>query len=101
MFIELKEHADYLKTEMEDKQKRLEAVKKSLISVEAKDGDINKRIDRAFKVYELLEKRLDSFKMLPAANKKPLTQAEQEFKSQLGPFHVFSDYVFFPCSFRC
>ncbi|AQK45993.1 Nuclear pore complex protein NUP88 [Zea mays] len=86
VFIELKEHADYLKTEMEDKQKRLEAVKKSLISVEAKDGDINKRIDRAFKVYELLEKRIDSFKMLPAANKKPLTQAEQEFKSQLDRF---------------
>ncbi|XP_066345828.1 nuclear pore complex protein NUP88 isoform X2 [Miscanthus floridulus] len=86
VFIELKEHADYLKTEMGDKQKRLEAVKKSLISIEAKDGDINKRIDRAFKVYELLEKRIDSFKMLPAANKKPLSQAEQEFKAQLDRF---------------
>lgn len=73
-----------MKTELEDKQKRLEAVKKSLLSIETKDQDINKRIDRAFKVYELLEKRIDSFKMLPAANKKPLSQTEQEFKAQLG-----------------
>lgn len=73
-----------MKTELEDKQKRLEAVKKSLLSIETKDQEINKRIDRAFKVYELLEKRIDSFKMLPAANKKPLSHAEQEFKAQLG-----------------
>ncbi|RLM74468.1 nuclear pore complex protein NUP88 [Panicum miliaceum] len=86
VFIELKEHADYVKTELEDKQKRLEALKKSLLSIETKDQDINKRIDRAFKVYELLEKRIDSFKMLPAANKKPLSQAEQEFKAQLDRF---------------
>jgi len=86
VFIELKEHADYVKTELEDKQKRLEAVKKSLLSLETKDQEINKRIDRAFKVYELLEKRIDSFKMLPAANKKPLSQAEQEFKAQLDRF---------------
>jgi len=86
---------------MEDKQKRLEAVKKSLISIEAKDGDINKRIDRAFKVYELLEKRIDSFKMLPAANKKPLSQAEQEFKAQLGPFMFYLISHSSPCSFMC
>ncbi|KAL6651343.1 hypothetical protein ACP70R_010268 [Stipagrostis hirtigluma subsp. patula] len=86
VFIELKEHADYVKTEIEDKQKRLEAVKQSLRSIEARDQDINKRIDRAFKVYELLEKRIDSFKMLPAANKKPLSRAEQEFKAQLDRF---------------
>jgi len=86
---------------MEDKQKRLEVVKKSLISIEAKDGDINKRIDRAFKVYELLEKRIDSFKMLPAANKKPLSQAEQEFKAQLGPFMCYLISHSSPCSFMC
>lgn len=86
---------------MEDKQKRLEAVKKSLTSIEAKDGDINKRIDRAFKVYELLEKRIDSFKMLPAANKKPLSQAEQEFKAQLGPFMCYLISHSSPCSFMC
>jgi len=86
---------------MKDKQKRLEAVKKSLISIEAKDGDINKRIDRAFKVYELLEKRIDSFKMLPAANKKPLSQAEQEFKAQLGPFMCYLISHSSPCSFMC
>jgi nuclear pore complex protein Nup88 len=86
---------------MEDKQKRLEAVKKSLMSIEAKDGDINKRIDRAFKVYELLEKRIDSFKMLPAANKKPLSQAEQEFKAQLGPFMCYLISHSSPCSFMC
>ena len=86
---------------MEDKQKRLEAVKKSLISIEAKDGDINKRIDRAFKVYELLEKQIDSFKMLPAANKKPLSQAEQEFKAQLGPFMCYLILHSSPCSFMC
>ncbi|KAK3141567.1 hypothetical protein QOZ80_4BG0335530 [Eleusine coracana subsp. coracana] len=86
VFIELKEHADYVKTEIENKQKRLEALEQSFRSIEAKDQDINKRIDRAFKVYELLEKRIDSFKMLPAANKKPLSRAEQEFKAQLDRF---------------
>ncbi|XP_024311354.1 nuclear pore complex protein NUP88 [Brachypodium distachyon] len=86
VFIELKEHADYVKTEIEDKQKRLQAVKQSLLSIEAKDQDISKRIDRASKVYDLLEKRIESFKMLPAANKKPLSQAELEFKSQLDRF---------------
>ena len=84
VFIELKEHADYVETEIEDKQKRLQAVKQSLQSIESKDQELNKRIDRASKVYDLLEKRIESFKMLPAANKKPLSQAELEFKSQLG-----------------
>jgi nuclear pore complex protein Nup88 len=86
VFIELKEHSDYVKTEIEDKQKLLEALEQSFRSIEAKDQNINKRIDQAFKVYELLEKRIDSFKMLPAANKKPLSRAEQEFKAQLGPY---------------
>ncbi|KAF0930613.1 hypothetical protein E2562_033810 [Oryza meyeriana var. granulata] len=86
VFIELKEHADYLKTEIEDKQKRLLAVKQSLLSVEAKDQEINNRINRAFKVYDLLEKRIEGFKILPAANKKPLSRAEQEFKAQLDRF---------------
>jgi nuclear pore complex protein Nup88 len=62
----------------------LQAVKQSLLSIEAKDQDINNRINRAFKVYDLLEKRIEGFKILPAANKKPLSQAEQEFKAQLG-----------------
>jgi nuclear pore complex protein Nup88 len=84
VFIELKEHEDYVKTEIEDKQKRLQAVKQSLLSIEAKDEELNRRVDRASKVYDLLEKRIESFKMLPAANKKPLSQAELEFKSQLG-----------------
>ena len=84
VFIELKEHADYVETEIEDKQKRLQAVKQSLQSIESKDQELNKRIDRASKVYDLLAKRIESFKMLPAANKKPLSQAELEFKSQLG-----------------
>ncbi|KAM3389286.1 hypothetical protein ACQJBY_011421 [Aegilops geniculata] len=86
VFIELKEHEDYVKTEIEDKQKRLQAVKQSLLSIEAKDEEINRRVDRASKVYDLLEKRIESFKMLPAANKKPLSQAELEFKSQLDRF---------------
>ncbi|KAK1685329.1 hypothetical protein QYE76_046177 [Lolium multiflorum] len=86
VFIELKEHGDYVKTEIEDKQKRLQAVKQSLLSIETKDQELNKRIDRASKVYDLLEKRIESFKMLPAANKKPLSQAELEFKSQLDRF---------------
>jgi nuclear pore complex protein Nup88 len=94
-----------VKTEIEDKQKRLQALEQSFRSIEAKDQDINKRVDRAFKVYQLLEKRIDSFKMLPAANKKPLSQAEQEFKAQLGlysltltlhcflQFHVITEFV--------
>ncbi|OAY66753.1 Nuclear pore complex protein NUP88 [Ananas comosus] len=86
VYIELKEHADYLKTVIDDQQKRLHAVKQSLARYETKEQGINDRIDRAFKVYELLEMRLESFKTLPARNKKPLSRAEREFKAQLDRF---------------
>ncbi|XP_072969396.1 nuclear pore complex protein NUP88 [Typha angustifolia] len=86
VYIELKEHAGYLKTVIDDQQKRLHATKQLLKEFNAKDQVIEGRIDRAFKVYELLEKRLQSFKTLPAANKKPLSRAEREFKAQLDRF---------------
>jgi hypothetical protein len=50
-------------------------------------------------VYELLEKQIDSFKMLPAANKKPLSRAEQELKGTAWSVFVDADLTLFACSF--
>ncbi|KAG1346972.1 Nuclear pore complex protein NUP88 [Cocos nucifera] len=86
VYIELKEHAGYLKTIIEDQHKHLHETKQLLLNVEAKEQGIKNRIDRAFKVYELLEQRLQNFKKLPGASKKPLSRAEREFKAQLERF---------------
>lgn len=84
MYIELKEHAGYLETIIGDQHKHLHETKQLLLNVEANEQSIKNRIDRAFKVYELLEQRLQNFKKLPGASKKPLSRAEREFKAQLG-----------------
>ncbi|XP_010924188.2 nuclear pore complex protein NUP88 isoform X2 [Elaeis guineensis] len=86
VYIELKEHAGYLKTIIEDQHKHLHETKQLLLNVEAKERGIKNRIDRAFKVYELLEQRLQNFKKLPGASKKPLSRAEREFKAELERF---------------
>ncbi|XP_008787622.1 nuclear pore complex protein NUP88 [Phoenix dactylifera] len=86
VYIELKEHAGYLKTIIEDQHKHLHETKQLLLNVEAKEQGIKNRTDRAFKVYELLEQRLQNFKKLPGASKKPLSRAEREFKAELERF---------------
>lgn len=73
-----------MKANIDNQNKRLNEVKQSLLNAEAKQAVIKDRISRAFKVYELLEQRLQNFRMLPGANKKPLSKAERDFKAQLG-----------------
>ncbi|RZR88131.1 hypothetical protein BHM03_00015651 [Ensete ventricosum] len=84
VYVELKEHAGYLQTFLNDQNKRLREAKQSILNIEAKEADIRNRIDRSFKVYELLDQRLQNFRNLPATNKKPLSRAEHEFKAELG-----------------
>ncbi|ONK77958.1 uncharacterized protein A4U43_C02F12710 [Asparagus officinalis] len=86
VFVELEHHEDYQKTIMANQSKRLHDAKQLLLNVEEKEQDVKDRISRAFKVYELLEQRLQNFRMLPGANKKPLSRAERDFKSQLEGF---------------
>ncbi|XP_065012085.1 nuclear pore complex protein NUP88-like [Musa acuminata AAA Group] len=86
VYVELKEHAGYLQTFLNDQNKRLREAKQSILNIEAKEADIRNRIDRSFKVYELLDQRLQNFRNLPATNKKPLSRAEHEFKAELDRF---------------
>ncbi|XP_042456339.1 nuclear pore complex protein NUP88-like [Zingiber officinale] len=83
VYIELKEHSGYLHKVLKEQHKRLSEAKQSIANAEA---DIKNRIVRAFKVYELLDQRLQNFRSLPGANKKPLTRAESEFKAELDRF---------------
>lgn len=84
VFIELKEHSGYQHKVLKEQHKRLSEAKQSVVNAEAKEADIKNKIIRAFKVYELLDQRLQNFRSLPGANKKPLTRAESEFKAELG-----------------
>ncbi|WOL01647.1 hypothetical protein Cni_G10364 [Canna indica] len=83
VFVELKEHAGYLQAVLNDQNKRVREAKQSILKVEAKEAGIRNRIDRAFKVYELLNQRLENFRKLPGVNKKPLSIAEREFMAEL------------------
>lgn len=92
VYIELKHHTNYQKMVLEDQNKRLGDTKQLLLNIEAKEPVIKDRIDRAFKVYELLEQRMQNFKTLRGANRKPLSRAELDFKAQLERFaHVELD----------
>jgi len=83
---------------IDSQNKRLDDAKQLLSNVEGKQRGIKDRISRAFKVYELLEQRLQNFRMLPGANKKPLSRAEREFKTQLGTQDCISQtFYMFPC----
>ncbi|KAJ0966402.1 hypothetical protein J5N97_027540 [Dioscorea zingiberensis] len=86
VYIELKEHGDHLKTITSNQHECVNEAMQKLSTLESKEANINDRISRAFQVYGNLEQRLQSFKKLPGSNKRPLSRAELEFKSQLDRF---------------
>ncbi|KAG0463809.1 hypothetical protein HPP92_019878 [Vanilla planifolia] len=83
VYIELEQHGDYVKTIIENQLNRVKEVEQSLLKVRNNEKGIEDRIAHAFKVYELLEQRLQNFKALPASNKKPLSKAERQFDADL------------------
>ncbi|KAL0902895.1 hypothetical protein M5K25_028426 [Dendrobium thyrsiflorum] len=83
VYIELEQHGEYVKTITDTQLKRLKEVEQCLSKLEKNEKGVEERISRAFKVYELLEQRLKNFEVLPAANKKPLSNAEREFNADL------------------
>ncbi|MQL83873.1 hypothetical protein Taro_016375 [Colocasia esculenta] len=83
VYIELKQHGEYLKAMLDRQHLQLQEVNELLHRLEDKEPKLNDRITGAFEVYKHLEQRLKNLKNLPAANRKPLSKAEREFKVQL------------------
>ena len=84
VYVELKQHGDHLKAILGEQHSRLQGTGELLRRVEEKQPQLEARINRAAQVYRSQESRLRSFKNLPATERKPLSQAEREFKAQLG-----------------
>ncbi|CAA6669467.1 unnamed protein product [Spirodela intermedia] len=83
VYVELKQHGDHLKAILGEQHARLQVVGESLSRLEDKQPRLTSRINRATEVYRIQERRLQSFKNLPGADRKPLSKAEREFKTQL------------------
>ncbi|KAJ1698028.1 hypothetical protein LUZ63_006540 [Rhynchospora breviuscula] len=84
--IELKQRTGYLKSLIEEQNKRVNAVKKLLETVETKEDQIQERIECACSSHADLEKRLNKLRSLPLVHKKPLSKAERDFRGQLDRF---------------
>ncbi|CAA7406424.1 unnamed protein product [Spirodela intermedia] len=78
VYVELKQHGDHLKAILGEQHARLQVVGESLSRLEDKQPRLTSRINRATEVYRIQERRLQSFKNLPGADRKPLSKAERE-----------------------
>ncbi|XP_078436480.1 nuclear pore complex protein-like protein [Wolffia australiana] len=81
--VELGQHGEHVGVIVREQQARLKEAGEVLSKVERKQRQLRARIDRAVEVYRAQERRLQSFRSLPAADRKPLSAAEKEFKAQL------------------
>lgn len=63
---------------------RLSDAQEKLVKVEDKQMIIDERIALAVNKHDCLERRLQRLRNLPAYQKKPLSRAERDFKSELG-----------------
>lgn len=84
MHFELKHHGPQLKRIIDDQHARLEEAQQKILKVEAKQPDLEERIDHAIQFHNSLEQRLQRLRNLPGVHRKPLSRAEQEFKSEIG-----------------
>ncbi|KAG9459171.1 hypothetical protein H6P81_003679 [Aristolochia fimbriata] len=89
VYIQLKNHSDHLKRTVADQHARLSDSKQILSKVEEKQPILEDRLKCALQAYAVLVERLQNFKSLPGANKRPLSRAEREFKSQLDQYKDF------------
>ncbi|OMO76032.1 hypothetical protein COLO4_25704 [Corchorus olitorius] len=86
VYFELKHHGPQLKRIIDDQNARLDDAQQKISKVEAKQSMLDERIDRAVDLHNSLEQRLQCLRSLPGAHKKPLSRAEQQFKSELDQF---------------
>ncbi|KAL5984457.1 hypothetical protein ACLOJK_018562 [Asimina triloba] len=83
VYVELKHHGSYLKRILTDQHERLHQAKQKLNNVEEKQRSLDDRLLHAVQTYGILDERLKRFRSLPGPNKRPLSRAERDFKSQL------------------
>ncbi|XP_021295358.1 nuclear pore complex protein NUP88 [Herrania umbratica] len=86
VYFELKHHGPQLKRIIDDQHARLNEAQQKILNVETKQSMLEERIDRAVRLHNSLEQRLQHLRSLPGAHKKPLSRAEREFKSELDQF---------------
>ncbi|KAK7860605.1 nuclear pore complex protein nup88 [Quercus suber] len=84
--FEIKHHGPQLKRIIDDQHARLVGAQRKLQKVEDKQSNLEERIDRATRLHNFLEQRLQRLRSLPGVHKKPLSRAEREFKSELEHF---------------
>ena len=94
MYFELKHHGPQVKKIIEDQHSRLHEVQQKLLKVEEKQGKIEDRIHHATEQHSSLEERLQRLRNLPGVQRKPLSKAEREFKSELGEYFVMCIEMF-------
>ncbi|GLT31465.1 hypothetical protein SLA2020_061980 [Shorea laevis] len=86
VYFELRHHGPQLKRIIDDQHARLDEAQQKILKVEAKQSILEERIDHAIQRHNSLEQRLQHLRNLPGVHRKPLSRAEQEFKSELDQF---------------
>ncbi|GMP69377.1 hypothetical protein CsSME_00028665 [Camellia sinensis var. sinensis] len=86
VYFELKHHGPQLKKIIEDQHGRLREAQQKLLKIEEKQEIIENRISHATQMHSHFEERLRRLRKLPGVQKKPLSKAEREFKSELDRF---------------
>ena len=88
MYFELKHHAPQVTRIIDDQHARLGEAHEKILKVENKQSILEERIDRAVKLHNFLEQRLQRLRDMPGVHKKPLSRAERDFKSELGNYFL-------------
>ncbi|KAL2541732.1 Nuclear pore complex protein [Abeliophyllum distichum] len=88
VYFELQHHAPHLKKIIDNQHSRLRKAQQKLLEVEKKQEKVESRIERAVQLHNSIEERLHNLKSLSVLHKKPLSKAEQDFKSELDRFAV-------------
>ncbi|KAL7214788.1 hypothetical protein ACSBR1_027050 [Camellia fascicularis] len=86
VYFELKHHGPQLKKIIEDQHGRLREAQQKLLKIEGKQEIIEDRISHATQMHSHFEERLRRLRKSPGVQKKPLSKAEREFKSELDRF---------------
>lgn len=86
VYFELKHHGPHLKRIVDDQHSRLCEAQEKILKVEEKQSNLEDRIAHAIQQHSFLEERLKRLRNLPGAQKKPLSKAERDFKSELDHF---------------
>ncbi|CAN8257082.1 unnamed protein product [Cochlearia groenlandica] len=86
VYFEMQHHAPNLKRIIDDQHQRLSEANQKMSKVDKNRSLLEKRIEKAIQSHDSLEQRVQHLRSLPGTHKKPLTRAEQDFKSELDQF---------------